>query len=121
MALHNCTTGRITFDKSAFIPGSYVEYADTKAVKGASGTSSAASCGSVRWTLTDQDDQVHLLILHNVNYIPTSSLRLLAPQQLSFDLGDDKEKGTHITMYATNSVFDWHHLTGGSLAVGLHQ
>jgi hypothetical protein len=109
VALDNCTTGHITFDKEDFIPGSYVEYTDSKSVEGVGGTTSAAGRGSVRWTLTDQDNQVHLLILHNVNYVPTSPLRLLSPQQLSYDLGDDKEKGTYITTYTSESVFVWHH------------
>jgi hypothetical protein len=81
VALDNCTTGHITFKKEDFIPGSYVEYTDIKPVEGVGGTTSAAGCGLVRWTLTNQDDQVHLLILHNVVYVPTSPLRLLSPQQ----------------------------------------
>jgi hypothetical protein len=33
----------------------------------------------------------------------------MLPQQLSFDLGDEKEKGTYITTYWSDSVFVWHH------------
>jgi hypothetical protein len=71
VALDNCTTGHITFNKTDFIPRSYVEYSDSKVVEGVGGSTSAASRGSVPWTLTDQDDQVHLMILHNVNFVPT--------------------------------------------------
>jgi hypothetical protein len=58
--------------------------------------------------LTDKNDDVHLLILHNVNFVPTSPLRLLSPQQLSHDIGDHDDKGTFITTYANNSRFVWH-------------
>jgi hypothetical protein len=110
-ALHlvNCTTGHITFDKNNFIAGTYVEYKDTKSVEGVGGTTSAAGRGLVRWTLTYQDNHVHLLILHNMNHVPTSPLRLLSPQQLSFDIGDNQEKGAYVTTFASGLVFVWHH------------
>jgi hypothetical protein len=107
IALDNCTTGNITFTKDNFIATSYIEYGDSKAVKGVGGPTTAAGCGSVKWMLTEEDDELHMFILHNVNYVPTSPLPLLSPQQLSYDLGDDKLHGTYITTYADQSNFVW--------------
>jgi hypothetical protein len=57
--------------------------------------------------LTNEDDELHMFILHTINYVPTLPLQLLSPQQLLFDLGDNLEHGTYITMYASDLNFVW--------------
>eukprot|EP00978_Attheya_sp_CCMP212_P033292 scaffold133765_cov60-Attheya_sp.AAC.6 len=108
IALDNCTTGHITCSKDDFIEGSFRAYPQGKSIEGVGGLTSATGQGSVKWMITDDMDQLHLFILHNVSYVPTSPLRLLSPQQLSFDLRDHKEQGTYITTYASDSHFVWH-------------
>jgi hypothetical protein len=79
----------------------------TRPTSGVGGTTAAVGRGSVKWMLTDEDDELHMFIMHNVNYVPTLPLRLISPQQLSCDLGDSKARGTYITTYASESNFVW--------------
>jgi hypothetical protein len=74
IALDNCTTGHITFNKDDFIANLYTEYSDVTAIKRVGGTTAAAGRGSVKWMLMDKKDELHMFVLHNVNYAPTSPL-----------------------------------------------
>jgi Reverse transcriptase (RNA-dependent DNA polymerase)/GAG-pre-integrase domain len=106
MAIDNCCSKCITNDLHDYIePPLEV---NTR-VQGVGGTITATLCGTVRWTIEDDNGVVHYQTIPGTYYNPNSEYKLYSPQHVAQVYKDHypKPHGTWCATYNDSVVLQW--------------
>jgi hypothetical protein len=78
-------------------------------VNGVGGAHHALLCGTVRWSIEDDDGRVHEIVLPNTYYVDSIPFRLLSPQHWAATYDDNKpaRDGTRCITYTDRVVLQW--------------